>query len=223
LGLFANFKKGIKDGGLDYALTAITHRFPESLLRYYHTNLIKGDEIKLITRNYKDYEIRFATEADAGNMAHVESEKEKALHRLKRGDTCAIVEKDGQIVSISWAATGRLYNRYAGSIIDTGEDGFYLYGVYSVPEVRMKGFFASCFKLQFEHHLKQGRTTKFGAIEVLNKNSIRTHHRLGFKTVGETYCITILGVTFCYYKSWPIKTKKLHIFVKRPPENLEWV
>lgn len=217
------FKKGLKDGGIDYLLYSLTSHFPEWLLRYYHVVFIRGEDIKLFTRPHKDYDIRFADESDAGNFEEVESTREKALHRLRRGDSCVIVLKDDRVVSISWAATGRLYNRYAGCIVDTGDDGFFLYGVYSVPEERLKGFFTSCFKKQFEYYAGQGRTVKYGVIEVLNKSSIKAHLRIGFKTVGETYYLAILGISICYYKTWPVKTRKFHIFFKRPPQNLEWV
>jgi len=218
-----NLKKGIKTGGFEYLLYSVCSHFPEWLLRYYHTHLIEGDDLKLITRNYKEYTVRFATEDDAGHLESVEIDREKALHRLERGDTGVIVLHNDRVVSISWAATGRLYNRYAGSILDTGHDGLFLYGVYSVPEERMKGFFGSCFKLQLEHYASLGRTKKYGVVEILNAASLKTHLRMGFKVTGETYYIVIAGISLCYYKSWPHKTGRLHLFFRRPPEGLEWV
>jgi hypothetical protein len=216
-------KTGFKSGGFDYLLHSLTSYFPEWLLRYYHTFLFEGDELKLITRKHKDYIIRFATEADAGNLDSVDVDREKALHRLRRGDTCVIVMKDECVVSVSWAATGRLYNRFAGSIIDTGGDGVMLYAIYSRPEERLKGFFASCFKMQIEHYQKLKRNKKYGVVESLNTNSIKTHLRLGFEITGETFYIAIAGISVCYYKKWPYRTRKIHIFFRRPPENLEWV
>jgi len=216
-------KKGWKSGGFEYLLYSICSRFPEWLLRYYHAHLIQGDELKVITRKYKDYKVRPADVDDVDKLGSVEIDREKALNRFRRGDTCVIVLKDERVVSISWAATGRLYNRYAGSIVDTGDDGFFLYGVYSVPEERMKGFFASCFELQLAHYTSMNRTKKYGVVEILNSSSLKTHLRMGFKITGETYYIAVAGVSICYYKYWPHKTPKFHIFFRRPPQDLEWV
>jgi len=216
-------RKGISDGGLEYLVCSFASRFPEWLFRYYHTVLIRGDQIKLIVRRRQDYKIRLANADDAGDLEEVGIARRKALYRLDRGDTCAIVSKDKRVATISWAATGRLYNRYAGSIIDTGEDGLYLFGVYSVPDERMKGHLHSCYQLQFEHHAKQGRTLKYGVIDILNKGSLKAHRRMGFQIAGETYCVTLFGMSICYYKTWPHKTPKLHLFFRRPPQNLQWV
>lgn len=218
-----NLKSGFKSGGIEYLLYSIGSHSPEWLFRYYHSYLIEGDELKLITRDYKAYEIRFATLDDAENLNSVEIDRDKARHRLKRGDTCVIALKEGRPVSISWAATGRLYNRYAGSILETGDDGLFLYGVYSIPEERMKGFFASCFKLQIEHYAAQSRVKKYGVVEILNTASLKTHLRMGFKITGETYYVALAGMSVCYYKTWPKKTGKFHIFFRRPPSGLEWV
>ncbi|MEW5925050.1 MAG: hypothetical protein AB1746_13780 [Candidatus Zixiibacteriota bacterium] len=218
-----NLINGVKSGGIEYLLYSIGSHFPEWLFRYYHAYLIEADDLKLITRDYKDYEIRFATLDDIDNLKSVEIDREKARHRLERGDTCVIVLKDGRVVCISWAATGRLYNRYAGSIVNTGDDGLFLYGVYSIPEERMKGFFGSCFKMQIEFYAARNRTRKYGVVEILNMGSLKVHLRMGFKTTGETYYIAILGMSICYYKTWPNRNRKFHIFFQRPPDGLEWV
>lgn len=220
---FKKLIEGIKTGGVEYLLYAVGSRFPEWLFRYYHAYLIEADDLKIITRDYKDYEVRFATLDDIDNLKSVDINREKACHRLERGDTCVIVVKDGQVVSISWAATGRLYNRYAGSVVDTGDDGLFLYGVYIIPEERMKGFFASCFKKQIEYYATQNRTKKYGVVEILNMASLKIHLRMGFKTTGETFYVALAGMSICYYKTWPKKTGKFHIFFRRPPNGLEWV
>jgi len=219
----AKFRKGLKSGKLEYLLYAGTYRLPEWLLRYYHTYLIEAEKLNLITRSYKGYATRFATVEDVDKFEAIGVSKDKVQHRLNRGDTCAVVLKGEEIVGLGWAATGRLYNKYGGSIIDTGENGVILYSVYVIPEERLKGFFSLCFAKQVAHYRAQNRNKIYGIIEVLNTGSIKTHLRLGFEITGETYCFTLLGISLCYYKKWPFKTKKIRIFFRRPPENLEWI
>ncbi len=221
----SRLKKGYKKGGFEYLLYSITSRFPEWLFRYYHTFLFAGENPKIITRKNPGYTIRFANVQDAGRFADVESDREKALERLERGDSCVIAvrERDAKVVTISWAATGKLYNRFAGTILDTGKDGYYTYGIYSIPEERLKGLHSNCYKMQVEHYEKMGRVKKYGTIDCLNTNSIKIHQRMGDKKVGETYYLALLGISLCYYKKWPFSGPKVDVFFRRPPRKLKWV
>ena len=219
---FRRFTEGIRKGGLEYLLSSLTSRFPEWLLKYYHTYLIEGDELRLPERRHNGYHIRFATLEDAGNLEDVGVDREKALHRLNRGDKCAIVLKDSRVVACCWSTVGRIYARIGGSIVDTGPDGFYLYALYSLPEERLKGFHISCYLKQIEYHKSQNRHQKYGVIEVLNTNSITSHLRMGFRISGETYYFAVAGMSLCFYKKWPQKTRKLDVFFRRPPRKLEW-
>ncbi|UCD18517.1 MAG: hypothetical protein JSV44_06310 [Candidatus Zixiibacteriota bacterium] len=217
------FQQRIKECGFGYILFAISERLPEWLFSYYHSVLLTCTNPKLLTRRYKDYAVRFATEADMDNLGTVGTSKEKALERFHRGDTCVIVEKDGRIVSISWVAIGEVFIRYGGTILDTGPEGLYLYGVYTIPEERMKGFIGPMFKSQLEYHARRNRKLAIGAVDFFNKPSLALHRRMGFNTVGETYGIIAAGISIVHYKKWPYKTRKLHVYFKRPPRNLPWV
>jgi hypothetical protein len=223
MGQMTKAKDKLETYGPEYLLGAISARLPEWLLSYYHTVLISTRSPRLVTRAYKDYLIRPATMDDINNLNTVDIVPSKARERLARGDTCFIVEKAGRVVAISWGAKGKMWVRYGGQVVDTGEDGFFLYGVYVIPEERMKGLIGPLFKLQFEHFGRDNRNHALGAVDIFNKPSIMLHRRMGFDIVGETYCITLLGLSCCYYKQWPDKTKKFHFFFKRPPDDLPWV
>ncbi len=219
----AKAKNKIRTYGPEYLIGAISARMPEWLFSYYHTVLISARLPKLITRTYRDYILRPATADDAANLLTVDIDEEKARERLARGDTCFIVEKAGQIVAISWGAKGRMWVRYGGQIIDTSDDGFFLYGIYIIPSERMKGFIGPLFKMQFDHFGGDNRSLALGAVDIFNKPSIMLHRRMGFEIVGETYCITFFGLSCCFYRSWPVPFRRLHFFFKRPPDNLPWV
>jgi hypothetical protein len=216
-------KKGFNAGGFEYLLSSFASRFPEWLFKYYHTYLIEADHLHATNREHKGYSIRFATPEDAGNLESVGVDREKALHRFGRADKCAIVLKGDSVVACAWSTVGRIYVGMSGSIVDTGPDGVYLYGLYSVPEERLKGFHVSCLQKQGSYYESQGRRRKYGVIEALNTNSIVSHLRAGFRITGETYYLAIAGISFCYYRKWPQKTRKVHVFFRRPPQKLEWV
>jgi len=75
--------------------------------------------------------------------------RELALKRMDAGDRCAIAVRDEEVVSMYWAATGKLYIETAGSILETGIDGFYPYNAYTVPSERRKGLFKGCCRVLF--------------------------------------------------------------------------
>jgi len=212
-----------KIGTIEKFLHALSWRLPTWMFNYDHTYLIGGRELKLKVRDYPQYEIRRATLDDVETMTKAGIRESLFLHRIKRGDHCILVLKDGRAVSWSWSATGRLFLMLGGIIMDTGPGGFFLYDVYTVPEERLKGFIMVCFEKQLEHHHSLDCWDIYGTISAFNVHSLKTHFRMGFKTCGEAFSMTLAGINFCYYRSWPHKTRKLHIFFKRPPENLKCV
>lgn len=210
-------------GFFEKVLHALSWRLPWWMFSYDHTYLIGGRELKLQVREYPQYEIRQATLDDVGAMTRAGIREALFRHRIKRGDHCILVLKDGRAVSWSWSATGRLFLMLGGIIVDTDRTGFFLYDVYTVPEERLKGFIMVCFEKQLEHYHSRGCWDIYGTISAFNVHSLKTHFRMGFKTRGEAYSVTMAGINICYYKFWPHKTRRVHIFVKRPPENLECV
>ncbi len=193
------------------------------MFSYDHTYLISSRELKLKVRDYPQYEIRQATLDDVETMTSAGIRESLFRHRIKRGDHCILVLRDSKAVAWSWSATGKLFLMLGGLIFDTGKSGFFLYDVYTVPEERLKGFIMVCFEKQLEHHHRRDCWDIYGTISAFNIHSLKTHYRMGFKTCGEAFSMTLAGINVCYYKSWPHKTKKVHVFIKRPPEDLECV
>jgi hypothetical protein len=210
-------------GFFERVLHAVSWRLPSWLFNYDHTYLMGGRDLKLKTRDYPHYEIRQAKLTDVEIMKKAGIRESLFRHRIGRGDHCVLVLKEGRPVAWSWSATGRLFMMLGGLIIDTGEKGFFLYDVYTVPEERLKGFIMICFEKQLEHHHERGCWDIYGTISAFNVHSLKTHFRMGFETCGEAYSLTLAGVNLCYYKSWPHETRKVHVFVKRPPEQMECV
>jgi len=216
------FFKGIKSKGFEYFLYFLNERFPEWMFRYYHTYLTRLEKPALRTRDNKGMNVRLATENDADLIEQMGISKEKTIHRLRRGDKCTIIHDKNRILSILWAATGKIYNRYAGSIVDTGGNGLLIYGVFSIAEMRKKGLYSLGLKHHLNYYRSQGRTVAFAVVEAINDVSRKAHHKLGYRIVGETIYCVFLGCSICYYRKWPNRSRKFHVFFKRPPKNLEW-
>jgi len=193
------------------------------MFSYDHTYLMNGRELKLKVREYPHYEIRQAVIDDVETMKAAGIKEELFRQRIVRGDHCLIVLKEGRAVAWSWSATGRLFMLLSGLIVDTGKNGFFLYDVYTIPEERLKGFIMSLFEKQLEHYHNRDCWEIYGTISAFNPHSLKTHFRMGFETCGDAFSCTLVGINLCYYRSWPHKTRKVHVFVKRPPEDIECI
>lgn len=224
LNKFANLKKGIKQDGWGYLLHAIRWRIPVWLFYYKHAILISTDKPVFRTRNYSNYHIKIADLNDYELIVNLKLySPEKIKRRLEEGDNCHFIIKEGKIVSIIWAKIGKLFAIDSGPVINTGDDAFFVDGLFTIPEERMKGLHILCFKSLYDYFVSKGRNRIIGVIHADNTVSIRAHNRMEFDITGETYYMILFGISVCYYKKWPYKTKKIHIFTKRPPKGLRWV
>lgn len=216
-------KASLTLSGFDRVLSGIARRLPSWLLRYDHTYLVTGRNVKLITRDYSGYEIRYATTADVELMMRAGVSRELFEHRLHRGDNCVIVLNEGKVVTWSWAATGRLFLKLSGVTIDLPNDSLFLYDVFTIPEERLKGFITSCFKLQLEHFHKQNRQVIYGVIAASNTGSLKTHYRMGFELAGETFYLKLCGIKFARYAIWPFEHRGARIYFRDLSKRMEWV
>lgn len=221
---FRNLKEGYKKEGFLYVVHALMWRVPSWLFYYNHSLLCKTNKLKIISRNYSDYTVRPANLNDVDSIEKLDIyPKGKTARRLKEGDYCHIVLKGEEVVSIIWAKLGKMFSIQAGSIIDTGDDGFFVDGLHTVTHERLKGLHMIVFKSLFDQMTSLGGHRILGIIDAENAISIATHKRMDFEFVGETIYFTLLGLSVCYYQKWPFETNKIHIFFKRPPGNLDWV
>ncbi|MEW6411016.1 MAG: hypothetical protein AB1483_00925 [Candidatus Zixiibacteriota bacterium] len=219
-----NFREGYRREGSWYVLHAIMWRVPSWLFYYNHSVLAEAVQPKLITRQYKNYTVEAADADDIDSIARLEGfRREKIVSRLEAGDTCYMVKKNGLVVATSWGRVGKLFSVDSGARIDTGDDAYFLYGLFTAPDERGKGLHVSCLKANYEHYVKAGRKRAIGIIHFGNVASIKTHQSMNFVVSGETCYLRLLGISVCYYKKWPHKRNKLEIMLKVPPAGFEWV
>ena len=218
-------KNNVKSEGFSYILHAIMWRIPKWLSYYNHSFLLTAPKPKIMTRKYPGYEVKIAEISDVDLISEPEIyPKEKMLRRLQKGDSCSLVVKDNNIIAIIWGITPkRIFASDCGAIITIEDDAWFVDGTFTVPEERYKGFHLTCFKSIHGNFALENRTRILGIIHADNEISIKAHRRMGFQIIGETSYWILCGISLCYYKKWPHKTSKFHIFIKRPPQNLDWV
>jgi len=213
------FKNGLRQYGPEYLIYCITSRLPGWFLGYHHTYLLTARELNLNISAEDGLDVRFASHDDIMRSKITAVDRQKSSQRFRNGSKCAVVYSRGKMVSIGWAAVGRIFTRQAGSVIDTKNDGVYVYDVYSLPEERGKGFYRACLKLISDFYSLHQRSRKYVIIDVLNSDSINAHIRLGFRVCGESIHVVLGGINICFYKKWPQKKSRFHIFLKKPPGN----
>ena len=208
---------------IDYVIQAIAWRLPNWLFYYYHTYLISTVEPKLTVRTYTTYFKRLVTLDDLPLLTKLGIAESLVRERLAAGDRCVIMGQGEEIMSIIWGCAEKRYLRLSGSILDPGEDGIILYAGYTNEQARLRGLFPTSFNELYQSYLTEGRRRIYSAIHSLNTNSLALHQRMSFDIVGETYFWDLFGVKICYYKTWPHRTRKVHIFGKIPPDGLYWI
>lgn len=207
-------------GWFEKLLRHLSWHTPEWLFRYNHGYLYTGD-CEIPARRHKDVEIRFLTYDDIPRLAEYGWTDESTRSRLDRGDKCVVVLRGERIVTVDWASTSTLFIRESGCVFDTGNNGYLLYALRTVPEERLKGYFLACHKMHRDHFVAAGRPYACGFIEVWNDESRRIHERLGYSRVGETIYAKIFGIGICYHRSWPYRIKRFRFSFFGPPKGMK--
>lgn len=122
---------------------------------------------------------------------------------FKTGASCYVIQRGRRIVAYNWlfdthyTLTSDGYGaRQLGLRLQPGATMFG--NGYIAPEYRMKGLFPLLIRMAVQDRPED--TSFFTTIERLNLNSLRAHHRIGFKTLGTITCQRFLASPYCW--SW---------------------
>lgn len=217
-----NLLNAIKNLDFDYVLNAISWRLPDWFFVYTRSIIVRTDSPKLITRRLTSYAQKFITIEDAHLLEKVNIPKELLSERLQHGDKCYVIYQDDEILTIIWGSTGKRYMKFYGTVLDPGDDGLMFYGGFTAESMRLRGLFPVAFDKIYQAFQEENMSTIYAAINSLNTSSLKLHKRMNFKEVGDAIHWSVFGLNFTYYRSWPHKTKKLHVFAKAPPNGLYW-
>ena len=216
-----NFLKQLRRGNFDYVFDSISWRLPDWLFYYNQSFLVATDDANLNIKNQQEYQIYFVNEQNSGILEKYGHTKELIKSRLASGDKVVIVSEDDEIVTLVWACSGKRFHKLPGTIIDPGRSGAYYYGIYTREDQRRKGLASMAQNEIYNSYLAEGRYRAYMTINTLNKKSLSmTVKRMNCSIVGNTIYIVLFGIGVCFYKIWPHSTRKVHIFFRKPPNNL---
>ncbi len=204
-------RENLRKYGLQYLLYALSERLPKSLFSYYHSFLMECQTPKVPHRKLKNYFFKIADRDDLDLLEQIGIPKSKSVERLSSGDHCLMALRNNNFAGIAWGTTGKLYIEQAAAFIETDENSFYLYGMYILPEDRLRGLAPLIITSRFDYYKSQNRSRGLVIISKFNKPSIDMNQRIGYENVGEITAFTICGITLHIYKNWPEKMPRLHL------------
>jgi hypothetical protein len=210
--------------GVDGLLDAVAWSIPHWLFYYAHTMLVHSDRPAWKGSPVDGYKMRPVQADDIRYLAKDGFTDKKIVDRLKAGDKGLLMEKNDEVHSIVWAASGKKYLKLAGTEFDAGRDGFIWYGAYTDETVRRIGLFYNLGEEIYNIYSSQGMSKAWAAISANNSYWLeKVCAKMNFKIVGETYYLKFLFFNVCYYKCWPQPTKRMRIFFRNPPKHLSWI
>jgi hypothetical protein len=212
-------KSGFKARGFRYLMEAGLDHIPHELLYFDRFLLMCADRCDIPVRSYSGYEMKMLEPDDLDRIAGFTFPIAQARRELREGSVCLVVVKDRRAVSWRWGATGRLYVRYCNTVVDTGDDGYYSYGLETIPEERFRGHVNTCLKTMHGYFGSANRTLNYTLVSTGNGPNIKMHERCQFRTVGEIITLTVLGMHFCYYLKWPFHNRRFSLTLRTPPKG----
>jgi GNAT superfamily N-acetyltransferase len=93
------------------------------------------------------------------------------------------LDLDGRCIAVAFLKKVNELKSPSGYCLDLGKDFFvtWFFGLYVHPDFRLRGYHANLISCAHEFNQKNGLNGLYGEIHYLNKNSISSFMRLGFK------------------------------------------
>lgn len=214
-------RAGVAHGGLDYLMTAAVSYLPDQLVYYRHHLMLMREVADLGYHDESNDRVVIASENDVDLLVgHAQITREVLHFRFEVGDTCFMIVENGIVVSSAWAAIGRRFLSTLGQCFDMGDDAFYIYGVFTEPQARRRGLTTLCYQRMFDWFAERRRPIAYAAVDAHNKASLGAHRKFGFKPVGRTRYLRMLGVGLSLCPQWPVATRRWQLLTKKDYERL---
>ena len=200
----------LRSSSLDSLLYSLSWRLPKWLFRYTHAILVAAHDLDVVPPDSEIFRFRMAVPSDAENFKLLGVGAETVRKRLSQDIHCGVaVRGDGMICSMVWASTGRLYLEGVGVILETDPEGVYVYNSFTLAELRGHSLYRGCSSAVCDYYKKDGRTVRYGIIDLLNESSFKANGRINLKPAGEARYFVILGLHITLLQNWPKTRKKL--------------
>lgn len=109
---------------------------------------------------------------------------EEIAGRLHRGDRCFTASTQGRIVHLRWVAVERAWCEPLGTEIPLARNAVYLYGSFTIPEMRGRGLAMEVSKFSLRSLRQAGFQSAVAVVDDDNRNGIRSIEKAGYHSAG---------------------------------------
>lgn len=207
-----HWNRKFREQGADSLLYSLSWRLPKLLFHYTHALLVAAHDLDVTAPQSDEFRFRLASPSDAEAYSLLGVSAETVRNRLAQGNVCGVaVRNDGMVCSMVWASTGRLYLEGVGVILDTDPEGVYVYNSFTLAELRGHSLYRGCSSAVCDWFKKDGRTVRYGIIDLLNESSFKANSRINLEPAGDARYFIILGLHITWLSNWPKTNRKLVI------------
>ena len=184
--------------GLPYAAQRLLMR-PHSLF-FINTFIIFELNLRnwMHDQNSEPY-IRWATPEDLDLLTTRGHDPSLLRHRFERGARACIMERAGQLIGHAWLDPNDYTKDGCLLFMSSPEDVWSIDG-WVAPEYRGQHLYNRIKGAAASECARRGYSRMLSCVDILNRNSIRTQHSMGSKSIGRVFIVRFLGFTLIGYR-----------------------
>lgn len=145
-------------------------------------------------------EFAFLSPSEAGQFTFGEHGPETAAERLRRGDRCFCVRRDGQLAAVRWIAFEEASVEYLGCRLQLAPGVAYLYDSYTAPAARGRGIFSSTWFTLARELSAEGFHTILAAVLPENRAARGAMGKLPYRVVGKVGYVRLGSRRRCFLR-----------------------
>jgi Acetyltransferase (GNAT) family len=146
-------------------------------------------------------EFAFLAPGEVGEYPFGEHGSETAAERLRRGDRCFCVRRDGHVVAVRWIAFEEASIEYLGCRLRLAPGVAYFYDSYTSPTARGSGIFSSTWFILARQLSSEGVHTVLAAVLPENRAALRAMEKLPYRVVGNVGYVRLGPRRRCFLRS----------------------
>jgi GNAT superfamily N-acetyltransferase len=153
-------------------------------------------KVRFSTENKAGFTVKLANSDDVQRLDRfAKFRRGEAEKRLKDGNLCFVVLKEGNLAGYAWISFHEAYVPELEGKIRLGPDSAYRYDVFAVPAYRGMGVFRLIFEKSGSHLYQKGIREIISLVDSDNFNSLRALQRVGNapRRIGEVTTIRLFN------------------------------
>lgn len=142
--------------------------------------------------------------------------KKELMERFSCGDTCFLAKDNGKYLGVLWGHTGDCFVRGVGKRLDLMQNEAYMYGVFTLPEVRKRNIFNTLKNAFFKFYSAKEIVSYYTLVSPQNKIMITSLRKNGFTAKSFLHYIRFLYIGLLYEFNFVYNNRRITL-VKREP------